>query len=251
MSRFATYNLGPAVSANPVTRGLILHWLPLVQRTQGNKAYDLRGRNDGTPSNGAVLTSGRGKEGLAWQFDTDALLTSPSVTDTATTFSLTGWTRWDSTPGTTILFTTSRWRIQRTGGNLCLTVPGVADNQFTSLPISNAAQWYFFAVTLTGTAAVGYLDGLTQSLTITAPSSGNTTFIAGDTGFGLGLPGQMTDIRLYSRVLNSGEVNLIRRDGLFGQLQTLSRSRRRSRGTVAAPPAATRAGWLCLLGAGR
>lgn len=251
MSRFAAVNLGPAVSANPVNRGLLLHWLPLVQRGQGSKAFDLRGRYDGTPSLGAVLTSGRGRPGYAWQFDSDALLSSPNtLPDTSTTFSLTGWVRWDSAPGATILFTTTRWRVQRSGGNLTLTVPGVADNQFSSLPLSNADRWYFFAITLTGTSAVGYLDGATQTVTITAPSSGNTTFMAGDNGFGLGLPGQMTDIRLYNRVLTPGEVAVIRRDGLFGQYQTLSRSRRRSRGTVAAP-AATRAGWLCLLGAGR
>lgn len=255
MSRFAAINLGTPVSSEPVNRGLTLHWLPLVQRPQGSKALDLRGRYDGTPSLGAVLTSGRGRPGYAWQFDTDAKIeTASTLTDSSSTFTIAGWFRYDAAPsGTNILSGLGgRWRVQRSGGNLTITREGSEDNQFSSLPISNGGQWYFFAITVTGTSAVGYLDGATQSITLPGTiSTGGNPFYIGDRPFGsFGLAGQMTDFRLYGRVLSPAEVTLVRRDGMFGQHRTLSRSRRRSRGTVAAP-AATRAGWLCLLGAGR
>lgn len=219
------------LAEHPLNRDALLWWLPAPSRWGGSTTYDLCQKYNGTLVLGAACTGGRGKSSGAWQFDADARIDSPAtLPDPATTFTATGWFRHDSTPGTTIYCECGgRWRIQRSGGNLTLTVPGVADNQFASLPISVAGRWYFFAVSLTGTSATGYLDGASQAITLgTPPSSGGNLFCLGDRAFSaLGIPGQMTDFRLYPRVLGTGEVAFLREQGATGHPALLRRLRRK------------------------
>lgn len=209
---------------HPVNRGLQLWWLPLPQRTGTLSVWDLCGRVPGALVNGMAWAGSKGMPYGAWQSDADARIngTVTLLPDVAQTFTITGWARYDSAPGTTIFAHCNRWRIQR-DTDLILTIPAVADNHFTTLPIANSLQWYFFAVSLTGTSAVGYLDGVSETIAITAPSSGSNSFYVGDNDFGsFGVPGLVTDFRLYNRVVPPGEIATIRDQGRKGHPDTLN-----------------------------
>lgn len=218
------------LAEHPLNQGLTLWWLPQPGRWGSATAYDLAKRYNGTLSLGAAYTGGRGYAYGAWQFDADAKIESPStLTDSSSTFTVTGWFRHDAAPATTMYCGLGgRWRAQRVGGNLDIVREGIDDTQFTALPISVAGKWYFFAITVTGTAAVGYLDGATQSVTLPGTiSTGGNPFYLGDRNFTTySILGVQTDFRLYPRVLGPGEIAFLREQGATGHPALLRRARR-------------------------
>lgn len=218
---------GNLVSQHPVNRGLLLWWLPLPQRTGGPTVFDLCGKQNGAMSLGAAWSGSKGHPFPAWLLDADALIqTGATVPEAGPTFTVTGWFRHDTTLATTIYCgLQARWRAQSNGTNMIFN-DGVNDLSFTSLPIV-LRQWFFFAFSLTGTSCVGYLDNLTQTITATAVATGGSRFYLGDIGFATyGIPGLMTDVRLYNRVLDPSEVRIVRDQGRRGHPETLNRLRR-------------------------
>ena len=108
-------------------------------------------------------------------------------------------------------FTDSGWRIATRNGNLAFVLGGVADYEFTTLPLVSG-KWYFVAVTVDANSgtATGYLNNVSESIAIGTMSGTPISYTIGFAANSLdNWNGGLDDIRLYNRALKPSEISQI------------------------------------------
>ncbi len=151
---------------------------------------------------------------LAFASVTDLVSVTSGFTGPSGDFSLSGWVRLTSTATTQIVLefqggAGDGGALQCHNGVLSFVVFGIANYDFSTLTLT-AGVWQHWALTRTGNNVIGYLNGVSESTTIsTVLGFMNSSFRIGDNAFGVGFVGSVDDVALIYSVLTPTQVSNI------------------------------------------
>ena len=202
----------PVVSTDPLKDGLIAYY-PF----NGNTNDESGNSNHGTATGGVLTTDKGGNNNKAYSFDGNDYIRVPnstSLSGVGNTFTITAWVNNQDQLVSIVCKAaqngaTMQFRFFSDATIFFANNGKAADFTATLNPLNT---WKHIAVTSDGTTAKYYLNGvLVSSISTTAASNSNdhTTdmYIGADThGVTEFHRGKLDEIRIYSRVLNGGEV---------------------------------------------
>jgi len=252
------------VAPHPLNVGLVGWWLPLANGYGGSYLYDLLGLNHGTLTNGPTWATGPyGFGGLVLDGTNDyAPLPSsfPAITGNLTCacwFKTSANTR-HIFGGYDLSSPFSGWGFGIGLGTLSNKLTFWSRSSGTpgwvaSVASVNTGAWVHGAVSLSGTSASFYVNGVldvVRTVQVPASYSGTKSLFASTTGTN-SFSGSATDIRIYSRAVTDGEAWQLYDQGVRGNPDLLRQYRRRAvllrdsggGAPVTATPAAVTAAW--------
>ncbi len=227
----------------PLNRGLLRWWLCLPQKHGGNTWRELTGKSNATIS-GAAVVGPRGRQGGwgSYEFDgaTDSGQAAAIDLSTVTTLTVSYWSLWnsyallsnvliessaDSNANTgAILITPDR----NVSGGLYFARVRASGSNGVVFARPSANVWHHFVICFdrgggSQQVVAVYVDGVSQSLTSSGTSSGNTggfgnyawNFMARDAGASLLGAGKLDDVRLHNRILSASEAQQLYRASRF------------------------------------
>ncbi len=250
-------DLGNPVTNHTLNDGLVSWWLPLPSNLGGGTLFDLKGKINGTLTNGPTWAGGPTGCGSSVLLDgSDDYVGFGDVTtfDGFTSLTIAGWFRPDSIANTASgRRWVSKWgdavgewsfilsQVDGDGGKLVWVVGNPAQGALSGYQTTNtvltANVWTHIVATWVGPgdAFAIYVNGVAVAQTLLAAQS---VAIIGDSSshfrFGLdsdsvnGLLGAMTDVRAYSRALTASDAYRLYEQSLRGNPDTLRRWSRRA-----------------------
>lgn len=210
-----------------ISRGLVGYW-PLAEGT-GTSAQDFGGTLTGTWSGSSSPHYAAGTNGLSWVgafngTDDRLALGTSTILTAASAKSVFAWIKPDSAATCTFCrvlthqITSEQWTLAMcpAGGSTATSIGGTPNNNsvFGCAPQNSVplGEWSHVGWTFDGTTFTVYVNGVAQALNTTDGAFG---FTAGTVNIGYrtsgsttgNFKGQISDVRLYNRALQPGEVN--------------------------------------------
>jgi Tfp pilus assembly protein PilV len=207
-------------SESSVTSGLVAWW-----KLNGNTS-DYVGSSNGTIIGATPTTGQGGRLNGAYSFDGSSYInvgTGSALGSLTNNFTVSAWISTSTTGnilGASRATTANGYRMTPTA----FTTYGVKDYLTTVNPGANDGSWHLITFVMSSNNVTFYVDGVNKE-TVTHTTGGlanldDPMFIGATTGIGSSTPsnlftGSIDDLRVYNRVLASGEIQNLFSEGAF------------------------------------
>ncbi len=201
---------------------LVDYWQ--FDETSGSTAADSVGSWDGTLANGATWAAGKINNAVSLNGTSSSYVSFPSgFVSALTDYSIAGWFKLNSVSAWTRIFdfgtgTSVNMFLTPSAGSAIrfaiTTGSGSGEQRIDGTSIPSTGVWHHFAVTLSGTVGILYVDGVevgrNSNMTLEPSSLGNTTQnYIGKSQYTADpyLNGLVDDLRIYDYSLNASDVS--------------------------------------------
>ena len=216
--------MDPSLAINPTVSIPVHEWK--FDETSGTTAADSAGSTPGTLAAGATWAAGYINNAVSLNGSSTSYVSYPSgFISTLGDFSIAGWFKLNSVSSWARLFdfgtgtSVNMFLVPSQGSNIRYAITtggGGAEQRIDGTSIPSTGVWHHFAVTLSGTVGILYVDGVevgrNSNMTLKPSSLGNTTQnYVGKSQYSSDpyLNGLVDDLQVYNYGLSASEVSAL------------------------------------------